>query len=289
MKEPNFILAGAQKTGSTSVYHYLCSHPDVFMTKVKEPNYYNLNYENGKDWYLEQFEAAEDESVVGEGSILYMRDSEVVAPRLHADYPNIKLIFIMRNPVDRAFSHYNFRIGKKIGEGMGVDPVPFSEVIRLKDDPVKTIEIGKYYDHLMNFEKYFSREQMHLVLYDDLKADREKVMTGIYEFLGIRQDIEVDIDRVRNVTKYQKNPQLYRGLKNAYVATRDVLETVGLEKVLEPLSPVKNKTRERLTEMVEKDPPSMNAADRAFLRKTFEEPNKLLGEYLGVDLSHWNQ
>lgn len=104
---PNFLIVGAARAGTTSLYYYLKQHPDVFMSPKKEIDFFDVdkNFEKGLDWYERYFEGYTGQKAIGEASPLYMY-LEKVPKRIAKVIPDVKLIFILRNPVDRAYSHY---------------------------------------------------------------------------------------------------------------------------------------------------------------------------------------
>src|SRR5436309_16134274 len=105
---PDFIVIGAQKSGTGSLYAYLNGHPDVAGARVKEVHYFDLHYHRGVDWYLDQFpdEAAARPRCTGEASPYYLFHPH--APRRAFDLvPDARLIALLRDPVDRAISHYH--------------------------------------------------------------------------------------------------------------------------------------------------------------------------------------
>jgi hypothetical protein len=105
---PNFLIAGTMKGGTTSLWYGLRQHPDVFMPEEKELNFFKSsagNYQNGIEWYKQKFEGHDGESAVGEASPRYMAFEEVPR-RVHEMNPNMRFIFVLRDHVDRAYSHY---------------------------------------------------------------------------------------------------------------------------------------------------------------------------------------
>ena len=122
MKEiwPNFFIVGAPRSGTTFLYHYLNQISGIFMCPVKEPNYFAASINpkrklikpiRSKEKYLKLFENVENETAIGEASPTYLWDPQ--APKLiHEKIPNAKFIFILRNPIERAFSHYLFLLNR---------------------------------------------------------------------------------------------------------------------------------------------------------------------------------
>lgn len=107
MNKPAFIIIGAYRCGTTSLYKYICQHPQVEKAKVKELDYFSKHWHKGKQWYFSQFKA---DCVTGEASPSYMADRDSVYKML-VDVPQVKIIALLRNPTDRLLSHVNhFRV-----------------------------------------------------------------------------------------------------------------------------------------------------------------------------------
>ena len=107
---PDFMLIGAMKSGTTTLHAYLSRHPGLFLCTPKEPGFFSRDerYARGLDWYRELFTDAQPEQLCGEASTCYSRwpHFENAAPRIAADVPGAKLLYITRDPVERAYSHY---------------------------------------------------------------------------------------------------------------------------------------------------------------------------------------
>ncbi len=191
MTLPNFIICGAQRAGTTSLFHYLKAHPQVYMAPTKEVHFFDLNYEKGIDWYEKHFRSSNPEKykAVGEASPFYMYLHEV-PERIYRHLPEVKLIFILRNPVDRAYSHYWHEVR------MGYEWLTFEEALEKEEERLSTGDLhnirhfsykdrGKYARQLRNFMKFFSRDQLLILMYDDLKGSPHQVLSRVFEFLGV--------------------------------------------------------------------------------------------------------
>ncbi|MFM6205694.1 sulfotransferase domain-containing protein, partial [Planktothrix sp.] len=121
---PHFIIIGVQKGGTNSLYHYLCKHPQIVAATQKEIHFFTLNYEQGLNWYQSQFppEADGKQILTGEGSPYYLFHP-LVPQRLYESFPNTRLIVLLRNPVDRAISHYYWEVK------LGYEPLSLEEAI----------------------------------------------------------------------------------------------------------------------------------------------------------------
>ena len=155
-RSPNFFIVGAARSGTTSMWEYLKQHPDIFMPEgfaYKEPSYFcNLYGYNDFNLYLELFAGVKEEKAVGEASTPYLTSPESAA-WIREVYPAAKIIILLRNPVDRAYSMYNWMI-KEGYEGV----YPFEEAldvekVRIKDEHFKYIN-PQYYHNYLYFARY---------------------------------------------------------------------------------------------------------------------------------------
>ncbi|MFC1876751.1 sulfotransferase domain-containing protein [Thermodesulfobacteriota bacterium] len=215
---PDFIIIGAAKCGTTSLHKYLSMHPEVsvgdteevYFADPKEPEFFAVDsvYEKGLDYYSKLFSSARKDQICGEASTIYTLYPSFphVASRISAAIPDVKLIYIMRNPVDRAYSFYvqiihnfqdatkNYSISRTFEECIfpGKYPnrakrdtfyAPFDE--HLKDEPGTFLDGGKYYTQISEYFKYFDRSQMLFLLFDEFIHYPELVLKNVCEFLAI--------------------------------------------------------------------------------------------------------
>jgi len=222
---PNFFILGAAKSGTTSLYDYLGQHPDVFFSTPKEPIFFEAEFEKGLAYYWEHyFGGWNGEAAVGEARHrnLYL---PYIAPRIHECCPDARLIVILRNPVDRAFSDWMMR------RASGADPLSFEDAVdedmarieagvlfegdegeRLWKQHILPIRAGKnealtrlgakmpelrhrtyvdtgYYEQ--QIERYlllFSRDRLEVVLLEDLSRDPQAVCAQLWRLLGVDPD-----------------------------------------------------------------------------------------------------
>lgn len=179
---PDFIIIGAAKSGTTTLFEYLLRHPNIFICDIKEPMFFSRNhiYERGYDWYRSLFAAARADQKCGEASTCYSRwpSYENVPARLARAIPEVKLIYIMRHPVERAYSHYSHEMAHRGEVAMGFEQSleHFSEII----------DGGMYMNQIDLYLQFFDRDQMLFLLFDDLKKSPTDVFNRIQLFLGIQ-------------------------------------------------------------------------------------------------------
>lgn len=173
-----FIGIGAQKCASSWLYDILADHPEAALSNKKELDFFSYNYERGYQWYEGQFLAKPNARICGEISPSYLNEASVPARvRLYA--PDTRILLMLRNPVQRALSQHRHLV--RIGYVPGPD---FSFEAGLKNNP-SYIEQGQYATHLQRWFDAFSREQILVVLMDDLRYAPDKTAKSVYRFLGV--------------------------------------------------------------------------------------------------------
>lgn len=238
---PDFAIIGGQRCGTTSLYRYLMEHPCCIYAFEKEVHFFDNNYGKGMDWYLANFptkaymgllaRCARKPVITGEASPLYM--FHPLAPqRMAEDTPQIKIIALLRNPVDRAFSHYQHesRLGH---ETLDFEQALEAESERLKGERDRMLEDPSYYsfdyahfsyksrgiyvDQLAYWRQFFPREQLLILSSEDLYAEPARVMMEVQDFLGL------PVKTVRNYKAYNKGsyhedlePQLRKHLQEIF-------------------------------------------------------------------------
>lgn len=178
---PFFLGIGAMKSGTTWISEILRAHPDIFIAHGKELHFFSWGYDRNIDYYLKNFKHSHKYKIVGEFSVSYLMKSNVAAKRIYNFNPEVKLIVSLRDPVDRAFSEYRWRL--KTGEAMP----PFQKAIEQFPALIKN---GLYYDGLKPFWELFSDDQIHFVLYDDIMNKPGEVQKNIYRFLEVNDEFE---------------------------------------------------------------------------------------------------
>jgi len=194
---PNFFIVGAAKAGTTSLHAYLSSHPQVFMPDLKEPHYFadfqvSPEFDNflpvirTRSEYQELFRNSKEFIAVGEASPSYLCDA-AAAERISSAIPQARIIISLRNPVERAYSHYLMDFNR------GTEKLSFEEA--LKFDAVRPskgwggsaqyVELGLYAEQVRAYLSKFGRDQVHVVLFENLVRDTKRTMEEIARFLGI--------------------------------------------------------------------------------------------------------
>ena len=194
---PNFLIVGAARSGTTTLYSHLKDHPDVYLpvNKRPEPHFFlkAAEYIQGLAYYEQRyFSACRNQKAVGEASTSYLFGPDV-PKRIRSSLPDVKLICILRDPVERAFSSYWHTVKS------GLETLSFDEAIvreaQRKDEtagtafeeiaPFAYAERGLYYCQLSRWLSEFPRSQMKIVIFDDFVADPIKILREVAGFLDV--------------------------------------------------------------------------------------------------------
>jgi hypothetical protein len=201
-RKPDFLIIGAQKAGTSSLFHYLSQHPDIDLPSEKELHFFDIQYENGIEWYSNLFPKKRflSRKITGEASPYYLFHP-LAAERVHAHYSNIKLIVLLRNPIDRAYSHFQMERNR------GIEPEPhFIRAVELENERIaneeKQIKCGKINssDNFRNYSyvrrglygkqialwlQYFLPRQILFIKSEDFFSNTNIHLERIQNFLGV--------------------------------------------------------------------------------------------------------
>ena len=185
---PDFVVIGAHKAGTTSLFHYLDAHPDIHMAPDKELHYFSdHNWDRGMDWYRSNFVGAGDAAAVGEASPGYAAWPffDHVVERMWRTIPHARLVYILRHPVERLIAHYRHDAFHWGDQG----PI---ETALLDED--RYLSRSRYALQLDRYLERFDRDQILVLISEELRADRQRVMRRAYTFLGVDPDAPVATD-----------------------------------------------------------------------------------------------
>lgn len=298
--DPNFFVLGAAKCGTTSLYHYLNQHPDVFFSTPKEPVFFEAQYERGLDFYRSHYYAGHrGERAIGEARTYHLY-LPFVPQRLHESFPEAKLIALLRDPVDRAYSHWWHRFTRRLETRSFEDAIAHNEAL-LADGPrfvgeegarawarevnLETtaarhptyLDLGYYALQLERYRALFPHEQLRVLFFEDLSADPEACVRGLWQWLGVDPAPGLTDESAQNVANDVLESPLWRPLARASRALS-----------LQTLLPRGLKTR--LRERFQGTPavrPALAPETRERLRAHFEPHNRALAALLERDLSAW--
>lgn len=225
-KLPDFIIIGAQKSGTSSLFYYLNQHPSLDLSTQKEIHYFDLNRHRGLNWYKSFFPLKTSKKRTGEASPYYLFSK--TAPReLSKVKPDIKLIVLIRNPIDRAYSQYQMT-AKQVN-----DPnyPRFEEVIAPGNEMEARrnfLSRGLYALHIKNWFECFERGQFLFIKSEDFFADPKEALGELYKWLGVDEIYPRDL-KARQVGSYSElSPQIRTALEDYYRApNRELIGILG--------------------------------------------------------------
>lgn len=305
---PNFFIAGAPNTGSTSLYFYLRQHPQVYLSPVKEPNFFGAvdllsgrygggilggtardrdalrPYLEGRpppgreplvlEWepYVELFRNVRSETAIGEASVRYLM-LPTAARAIGSRIPHARLIFVLRDPAEWLFKRYLKMPWR--------DPqVSFSRRFLAAMHPgdawASAVTVGRYATHLKRFFDVFPREQMQIHLYEDYRADARAFVRKILAFLGVDPEYPIDLSSRYNAIAIPRFPRLERfrqWVPGGIPATKWF--PVGARRALRQLY------YRRRSDLV------MDPADRALVIDHYRDEILRTSDLIGRDLSAW--
>lgn len=282
---PNFIIIGSPKCGTTSLYHYLKQHNDVYVSHRKEILFFDSSYYKGLRWYERHFRGYQGQKAIGDITPSYLHNP-CVPKRIAETLPVAKLICILRNPVERAYSHY----WDLVGWG-GVNE-PFIETLR-KPRMYKRghghiefdiFDMGFYFKHIHRYLEYFDKSQIGIFLFDDLINDPVACVNGILTFLGVspfKQD-SVQLEK-KNVRRTNRSKTVGNILVNEWFR-----EIVNLA-VPPGFVPYFRRIYESLLNANTKPihTPEMSESDREYLLNAYKDDVVQLQSLLSRDLGQW--
>ncbi len=312
-KEPNFFVIGAAKCGTTTLYDFLEHHPEVYMSPIKEPHYFskdiikenfsdeykhylktrNVNLEDYLktnftrkiwEWYIEDFNQylqlfknVTTEKAIGEISNGYLFSS-VAAAEIKATYPNAKIVMILRNPAERAYSHYlaNVRDGRTT--------LDFKEELIVDSKKERKgwcishcyNEMGMYYEQVKRFTDIFDKDQIKIYLNDDLKKNPEAVAKDLFTFLELGTSVDIDFHKKQNEARLPKSAGFMK-----------FITQTGLKRKIFRAMPIVIQNKIKPLFFKEGKIPKMSNADRAWLFAQFHENILKTQQLIGRDLSSW--
>ncbi|WP_034059154.1 sulfotransferase family protein [Lacinutrix jangbogonensis] len=234
----DFIVGGTQKGGTTALDYYLRKHPQIGMAESKELHFFDnegvfsnakIRYSN----YENRFDFKSKKKIYGEATPIYIY-WKPSCDRIWEYNPNIKLIFILRNPITRAFSHWNMEFDKNS------DKETFSNAIRNESNRIKEslplqhrvysyIDRGLYSEQIKRYKRYFPDNQLMFIKYEEFNTNQEKILFDIFNFLGVNPN-EFTFER-KTVHKREKHSHISKE-DNEYLQSRFKYDIHKVEEIL---------------------------------------------------------
>ncbi len=288
-KNVDFFIIGAQKAGTTSLYKYLNEHPDIFMPKVKENHFFAEErfYKRGVEYFHKYYEDYSNQQLAG-GAYVHLFSCNEAPERIFNYNRNAKILIMLRNPIDRAYSAYNFALKN----GWESPKNAFLETIKLQSKRSKGnfteqtdlsyFQVGLYNTHISNWLKWFKKDQLFILLDTDLKQKDQQPIKNLFGFLGVDKNVNINTEMVYNKSGDVK-------FKSVHYFIRDKESPV--KRIFSKLLPFKARyfLRTRLRKfidkfnMIEKKYEKLTIEERAEVYKYFENDVQNLSVLLDKD------
>jgi hypothetical protein len=292
----DFICIGAQRSGTTWLDRMLRAHPQIRMPVSKEVNFFNdyvhfeslsgksENYAQGLDWYRDRFESASDFLATGEVTPAYM-DRPEVPGRINRHFPGVKLIALLRHPVERTYSNYLFYKNALLLD----DSPTLEEAVRRHP---AYLERSRYHLHLRRYLEHFPAARLKVVLFDDILARPADVLRDIYTYLGVDPAfIPPDIDARENPAAQARSRFLARWLGPGMLRTAGMLRRWHLDFLVDL---TKRAGADRLIQLVRDkwnleplEKPPLDTRTAQALQAGFTPDIDALESLLNLDLTAW--
>lgn len=275
----DFIGIGAQKCASSWVFDVLSDHPDVTVSHKKELDFFSYHYENGFDWYIDQFEELEAQKKAGEVSPSYFHEPGV-PERVHAYSADVKIIVSLRDPVERALSQHRHLVRLGI---VGDRSLEFENALRL--NPTYK-EQGRYAKHLKRWLDIFPRESIHILLMEDIVSDSRIEARRLYEFLGVSPDhLSKFLTEKSNPSYVTRNKQIegmVRGVRRVFrsILGKSAWERIGNFGLRDAYRALNRKPSSAVI-------PEVSESALMTLRREFSDEVLMLEQLIGRDLRSW--
>ena len=302
-KFPDFLIIGAGKSGTTSLNNYLKQHPQIFIPQLKEPNFFGYELFSEKDFeglpilthfknsvteledYLELFKPAKENQLLGETSNTYLYHEKAPERILHY-IPEVKLIGIFRQPVERLYSRFlHLAREDRLPTKTFIDCLDKESIWWQRND---LINEGFYYKHLSRYYSMFDKSQIKVFLYEEFQKDPMKLLKDIFRFLEVDDQFLPDVTVSYNKSGYIKN-SLYNKIFGQNGLMRQLLVAIlpqsGYKKLKQNLFMQKylNKIRE-----VNLEKPTLDMDTKFRITEiVYKEDIIKFSKLIGRDLNHW--
>lgn len=269
---PDFVIAGMMRCGTTSLSSWLRHHPEICLSATKEVHYFDRHYERGPEWYALQFSRATSGQLLGEATPNYVYD-ELALERLSGDVPEVRIVLLLRDPVERAHSHYLHNVAR------ARDELPFEEAVRSEERRLREegapareafsyVDRGRYLQQLARVHELFPSSRIQIHLFEDLRDVPGDVFRHVAAFLGV-EATRVPPEVGHTVNAYQQ----FRSVRLRDLARhlpKPARDAVG-----------------RLNRVADPPYPEMSDSARQFLVRQYACERSGLRELLGRDLHEW--
>ncbi len=296
-KLPNFLIVGAAKSGTTSLHFYLKKHPEIYLPRIRKETFFLVSPKNilgkgpgnfGKDLienlneYSRLFIGYEKYKAIGEACVAYLYFYKNTIPNIIRYLGNPKIIIILRNPVERAFSNYLHHVRD------GLEELCFEDALKAESKRkaenwwwgFQLIDPGLYFNQVKSYLSNFTH--VKIFLYDHLKENPLDFLKQIFDFLEVEPSFIPDVKTRYNVSGIPKNKLLHNFLTKPNI----------LKKVMKPLIKIfmTEENKRRFVDGIRTrnlKKPEMKTETREYLKNIYREDILKLQDLINRDLSHW--
>jgi Sulfotransferase family len=301
---PNFFVVGTGKAGTTSLYRYLQQHPQIYMSPIKEPAYFaseirpenlsepferhvrwqSLDRANPLGWlvsewddYQRLFDGAKDQKAIGEATTAYLW-SETAARNIHSRIPEARIVMILRDPAERAFSHYLHHLAEGLTRSTFREQIEKSARAGGRKLGVlyPFLEIGLYHNQVKRYIELFPRDRIRIYWYEEAWRQPARLLADLFEFLGVDAAFRPDTSRK---SLQRRAPRV--------AAVSYFLNKFDLWSPLKQLVPERLRPGLRGLAYRRGDSLVMDPSDRRYLIEYYAEDVRKLSSLLERDLSAW--
>jgi hypothetical protein len=229
----NLLIIGTQKAGTTSLFHYLNQHPDIYFSEVKEVIYFasDEHYKRGEKYYHSFFPKYKDQKIIA-SSYVHMLPNPKCPERVKAYNPDMKFIVMLRDPIKRAMSAYKYAINNNWEDQNNSFKDAFNKEKERLASTSPNYDLtyfynGLYYHHLSHWFEYFPKENFLIIKDTDLRNNSKQVLISIFDFLGIEKNVEIDTSK-----NYNETVEVRSKLVQGILITKNPLITKTLRTIL---------------------------------------------------------
>ncbi|WP_246141455.1 sulfotransferase family protein [Hyella patelloides] len=295
---PNFLIIGAAKSGTTSINAYLKQHPQIYMSPQKEPNFfafegeqldflgsiaegYRQGIQTDLETYQRNFQAVSHEIAIGETSPSYLY-IEKAAERIKYHLPQVKLIAIVRDPSERAYSNFLHHCRDRLELYQDFETALEAEESRITNNwwwGFHYVNVSRYFLQLKRYFEIFDRDQIKVYLYEDLQDNPLQLSQDIFQFLGVDSQFVPDMSAKYNTTGIPKYQTL-----DALIKEQNLIKTVY--QFLIPTK-LRKQITANLSQRNSLVKPTLTPELRQKLQNRLKEDILQLQDLIKRDLSNW--
>lgn len=214
---PNFICPGAARAATTTLYYLLIQHPQIYLPKIKETRFFAIDYDKGLSWYESRYySTASREIAIGDISPVYLVHEKCPERIFKSLGPAVKFIFMLRNPIERAISHYSLL------KRMQIEDLPLAAALKSDSRPEKSLQHfrheyalqylkeSSYSQHIKRYLQYFRRDNIKFIIFEEFTRNIEDHLVDITSFLGVQSRFQFNLDLYQNQNFSSRHATLSR-------------------------------------------------------------------------------